>query len=179
MKGRGLDLVVGLLLCLMTTVGLQLASRTQGFTRDEGYYFTAAENHVAYYEETLDALRHGHPREAFSPRVIDRWFGYNNEHPPLMKTLFGISWRLLHRCNCPAEAGLHPMAYPHRHRTLGLLKQGEAMRLPTHLLAGLLVAAVYLFGRRCWGRVAGLTAASCCRHLLFSFSIFLSSNCRA
>ena len=159
MKGRALDLGIGLLLLLLTTVGLQLASRTQGFTRDEGYYFTAAENHVAYYEEALAALRRGHPKEALSPRFIDRYFGYNSEHPPLMKTLFGISWRLLHRCSCPTESGLHPLPYAQRHRTLGLLKQGDAMRLPTQLLAGLLVAAVYLLGARCWGRTAGLGAA--------------------
>lgn len=159
MSGRRLDLAVALLLFLLTTIGLQLASRTQGFTRDEGYYFTAAENHAAYYEEALSAVRHGRLREPFAPRFIDRYFGYNSEHPPLMKTLFGLSWRLLHRCNCPAEGGLHPLPYPQRHRTLGLLKQGDAMRLPTHALAGLLIAAVYLFGARCWGRVAGLAAA--------------------
>ena len=159
MRGRAVDLGIGLLLLVLTTVGLQLASRTQGFTRDEGYYFTAAENQVAYYEEALAALRRGHPKEALSPRFIDRYFGYNSEHPPLMKTLFGLSWRLLHRCSCPTESGLHPLPYAQRHRTLGLLKQGDAMRLPTQLLAGLLVAAVYLFGARCWGRVAGLGAA--------------------
>jgi hypothetical protein len=159
MRGRALDVAVGLLLLVLTTVGLQLASRTQGFTRDEGYYFTAAENHIAYYEEALTALRAGRFKEPFSPRFIDRYFGYNSEHPPLMKTLFGLSWRLLHRCSCPSESGLHPLSYPHRHRTLGLLKQGDAMRLPTQLLAGLLVAAVYLFAARCWGRTAGLGAA--------------------
>jgi hypothetical protein len=159
MRGRALDVAVGLLLLVLTTVGLQLVSRTQGFTRDEGYYFTAAENHIAYYEEALTALRAGRFKEPFSPRFIDRYFGYNSEHPPLMKTLFGLSWRLLHRCSCPSESGLHPLSYPHRHRTLGLLKQGDAMRLPTQLLAGLLVAAVYLFAARCWGRTAGLGAA--------------------
>ena len=44
-KGRALDVVVALLLALVATAALQLASRTQGFTRDEGYYFLAAENH--------------------------------------------------------------------------------------------------------------------------------------
>lgn len=158
-KGRALDVVVALLLALVATVALQLASRTQGFTRDEGYYFLAAENHVGYYSEVVDGLRHGHPEVMWNRRVIDRWFGYNSEHPPLMKTLFGLSWRLLHRCDCPRESGLHPVPYPQKHRTLGLLSQGEAMRLPAHLLAGLLCAAVYLFGTRCWGRLAGVVAA--------------------
>src|SRR6185503_17141224 len=72
----------------------------------------------------------------------------------------GLSWRLLHRCRCPDEAGLHPIAYPQRHRTLGLLSQGAAMRLPANLLAGLLAGAAYLLGRLLWGRPAGLLAAA-------------------
>ena len=91
--------------------------------------------------------------------LIDRYFSYNNEHPPLMKTLFGLSWRVFHRCNCPAEVGLHPISYANRHRTLGLLKNGEAMRLPSHALVGALVAAVFLIGRRAFGRAGAVAAA--------------------
>ena len=156
---RGADLVVAAALLILATVALQLGSRSQGFTRDEGYYFQAAEQHVGYLEEAWTGLTSGRPLAFADRRVIDRWLSYNSEHPPLMKTLFGLSWRLLHRCSCPNESGLHPLSYPQRHRTLGLLKQGDAMRLPTHALAGLLIAAVYLWGARCWGRVAGFTAA--------------------
>lgn len=151
---------LALLLCLISTLALALASRSLGFTRDEGYYFQAAENHVGYLEESLQGLQRG-PKLAFANRqVIDRWLGYNSEHPPLMKTLFGLSWRLLHRCQCDREPGLHPIAYAQRHRTLGLLSQSAALRLPTQLLGGALVAAVYLFGVLCLSRLAGLTAAA-------------------
>lgn len=151
---RMIDPAICLGIFLSVTLALLSASATLGFTRDEGYYFQAAENHVAYYTEVLQGKARFTDR-----RHIERWFSYNNEHPPLMKTLFGLSWRLLHRCDCPKEGGLHPVAYPRRHVTLGLLSQGQAMRLPAHLLAGLLCAAVYLFGARAWGRSAGVVAA--------------------
>jgi hypothetical protein len=146
-------------LFLVTTLALQVASRDQGFTRDEGYYFDAAEQHVRYLEESWDGLLAGRPLAFADRRLIDRWLSYNSEHPPLMKTLFGLSWRFLHRCDCPNEAGLHPIAYPRRHRTLGLLKQGQAMRLPAHLLTGALIAGVYLFGALALGRTAGFIGA--------------------
>lgn len=154
------DGLCALLLCLLATLSLAVASRSLGFTRDEGYYFAAAENHVGYIEASLQGLRSGQPL-AFADRAfIDRWLGYNSEHPPLMKTLFGVSWRLLHRCQCPQESGLHSLPYASRHRTLGLMSQSAAMRLPTQVLAGLLVAAVYLFGALSLSRLAGLVAAA-------------------
>lgn len=154
------DGLCALLLVVLATLSLAVASRSLGFTRDEGYYFSAAENHVGYIETSLQGLRTGHPLAFADRQVIDRWLGYNSEHPPLMKTLFGVSWRLLHRCQCPQEGGLHPVAYPSRHRTLPLLSQSAAMRLPTQVLGGLLVAAVYLFGALCLSRLAGLLAAA-------------------
>ena len=159
-RPRRADLLIAAVLCLIATVALQLASRTQGYARDEGYYFQAAEQHVAYLEESILAVAHGKPLTFADRHFIDRYLGYNSEHPPLMKTLFGISWRLLHRCNCPNEAGLHPLVYSRRHITLGLLSQGAAMRLPAHLLTGLLVAGVFLFGVMCFGRTAGLLGAA-------------------
>ncbi len=153
------DVVLALALFLATAGLLQLASRREGFARDEGYYFHAAEQHAAYYEELVTRLARGEGRALFDRALIDRYFSYNNEHPPLLKTLFGLSWRALHRCNCPAEAGQHALHYAKRHRTLGLLKNGESMRLPAHLLAGALVAAVYLMGRRVFGRSGALVAA--------------------
>ncbi len=159
LRARALDVGLALVFFVLTTTTLQLASRSEGFARDEGYYFRAAENHAAYYEELLSRLRRGDVKAVRDRSLIDRYFSYNNEHPPLMKTLFGLSWRVFHRCNCPAEAGLHPISYANRHRTLGLLKNGEAMRLPSHALAGALVAAVFLIGRRAFGRAGAVAAA--------------------
>lgn len=142
------DLLAAAAIALAVTLTLHLAARSEGYSRDETFYFRAAEQHVAYYEEALAGLLSGRPFTFARRDVIDRHFEYNHEHPPLMKTLFGFSWRLLHRCECPQ-----------RHRTLAPLSRGEAMRLPANLLAGLLCAAVYLFGTRAFGRRAGLLAA--------------------
>ncbi len=158
-RTRALDVWLALVLFVLTTTALQFASRSEGFARDEGYYFHAAENHAAYYEELSSRLGRGEVKAVRDRSLIDRYFSYNNEHPPLMKTLFGLSWRVFHRCNCPMESGLHPISYAKRHRTLGLLQNGEAMRLPSHALAGALVAAVYLIGRRAFGRTGAVAAA--------------------
>ena len=158
-SARGLDVVFALVLFLATTAMLQFSSRRQGFARDEGYYFHAAEQHAAYYEELFGRVMRGDLRALVDRKLVDRFFSYNQEHPPLAKTLFGLSWRFLHRCNCPQEPGLHALSYTKRHATLGLLKNGEAMRLPSHALAGALVAAIYALGRRLYGRTGAFVAA--------------------
>ncbi len=160
LKFTRVDGLLVTVLLLTVTLALQWSSRSQGFTRDEGYYFQAAELHVGYLEESLDGALHGRPFTFANRQVIDRWHDYNSEHPPLMKTLFGLSWRLLHRCDCLREKGLHPVPYARRHRTLGLLRQGEAMRLPAHILTGMLCAGVYLFGVLWRGRAAGCIGAA-------------------
>ena len=88
---RALDVGLAVVFFVLTTTALQLASRSEGFARDEGYYFRAAENHAAYYEELLSRLRRGDVKAVRDRSLIDRYFSYNNEHPPLMKTLFGLS----------------------------------------------------------------------------------------
>ena len=50
-SSRRVDVAIAVALWLVTSLGLQLASRREGFARDEGYYFHAAEHHAAYYEE--------------------------------------------------------------------------------------------------------------------------------
>ncbi|MFO0577176.1 MAG: glycosyltransferase family 39 protein [Polyangia bacterium] len=159
-RSARVDRLVALALALVAALSLQMASRSLGVPRDEVIYFNAAEQQIAYYGELLTELGRGRLRALGDARLIDRYFASNREHPPLMKTLFGLSWRLLHRCDCPRETGLHPLVYPQRHRTLGLLTGSQAMRLPSHLLWGVLVGAVYLFGARWRGRLAGLAAAA-------------------
>ncbi len=138
---------------------LMFASRTQGNVRDEGYYFDAAEQYYGWYGELGENLIAGHPLQSFKRANIDHYFGYNHEHPALMKTLAGISWRIFHQCNCPSQPGRHPYSYPKRHRTLGLLSEEAAMRLPAQLLTAMMAALVFLLGARAWSRRAGLIAA--------------------
>jgi hypothetical protein len=140
-------------------VTLSWAGRTQGNVRDEGYYFDAAEQYYGWYGELGENLFSGHPLKSFSRASVDRWFGYNHEHPALMKTLFGFSWRIFHKCKCPKQSGRHPLAYGKPHRTLGLLDEEAAMRLPTDVLVALMAAVLYLWGAAAFSRLGGLCAA--------------------
>jgi hypothetical protein len=156
---RRADRLVALALGVLATITLALAARTEGFTRDEGYYFDAAELYSEWYVNLGHNLAVGEPGKSLHAAEVDRWFGYNHEHPALMKTLMGLSWRIFHKCHCPKQGGRHPIYYPARHHTLGLLSESAALRLPAHLAGGLLVALVYLFGAQAFSRRAGLVGA--------------------
>jgi hypothetical protein len=140
-------------------VTLSVAGTTQGNTRDEGYYFDAAEQYYGWYGELAENLLAGTPRRSFTRGSIDRWFGYNHEHPALMKTLFGFSWRFLHKCHCPKQGGRHALGYPRPHRTLSLLSEEAAMRLPTDAMVAMMATLVFLMAAAAWSRGAGLVAA--------------------
>jgi hypothetical protein len=105
-------------------------------------------------------VRAGKPGQAFSHAVVDSYWADNHEHPPLMKTLYGLSWRMFHRCDCTGpKRGLHPIAV-HKHRTLPLFaRESTAFRFPAILMAGLGVALVYWFARRFVGPWAAAGAA--------------------
>lgn len=152
------DRLIGWALFAVTLATLMLASRTQGNVRDEGYYFDAAELYYGWYGELGENLAKGRPLKSFTRESVQRWFSYNHEHPALMKTLFGVSWRIFHRCKCPGQPG-HPVGYAKRHLTLGLLSEEQAMRLPTQVSVALMVAVVFFFGVAVWGRRAGVVAA--------------------
>jgi 4-amino-4-deoxy-L-arabinose transferase-like glycosyltransferase len=64
----------------------------------------------------------------------------NREHPPLMKTLFGLSEKVLHD-------------------RLGVTSELTAYRAPSALAWGVLVALVFLFTAAVWGYAEGLVAA--------------------
>jgi 4-amino-4-deoxy-L-arabinose transferase-like glycosyltransferase len=153
------DWMVAILLGLVATGILGVAGRSEGFTRDEGYYFDAAEMYQQWYGDLPDTLGARNKMNALRTSV-DRWFGYNHEHPALMKTLYGISWRLLHKCHCPEFAGRHPGGIAKRHHSLGLLGDAAALRFPADLAGGLLVTIAYLFGLQIRSRRAGLVGAA-------------------
>lgn len=151
---------------------LLAGSRTQGNVRDEGYYFDAAEQYAAWYVDLADNLVHGRPARSFTRAAIDHAFSYNHEHPALMKTLFGLSWRVFHKCECPTQAGRHPLTYRTRHATLGLLDEETAFRLPTMVLSAAMIALVFLLGASI-STGAGLAAAGM---TLFAARLFFDAQ---
>ena len=152
--------MVPLLLAMATSGWMLAVEGRQGLARDESQYFRAGERYWGWFEALGDAVRAGKPGQAFSRNVVDSFWGDNHEHPPLMKTLYGLSWRLFHRCDCTGpKRGLHPIAV-HKHRTLPLFaRESTAFRFPAILLAGLGVALVYWFARRWIGPWAAAGAA--------------------
>ncbi|MBI4509213.1 MAG: glycosyltransferase family 39 protein [Deltaproteobacteria bacterium] len=159
---RSDKLAAALLFLLVTAVTL-VAAPSQGIHRDEAYYMDAGEQYITYWERVLT----GQEKRPFSDGTIRRYWSYNSEHPPLMKLVYGLSWRLLHKCDCARDKGWHPAGArleSGRHVTLPLFSESTAFRLPTMATLGLLAAIVYLFfiqllGELPWARVGALAAA--------------------
>jgi hypothetical protein len=124
------------------------ASTRQGVHRDESVYMQAGERYAAYWNGAVT----GKVKAPFSEKTVAATWSCgeacNSEHPPLMKTLYGLSWR-----------------------TFKFLSPVTAFRLPTALMFGILAALVYLFFVDAWavregpaarvaaGRAAALAAA--------------------
>ncbi|ATB27837.1 ArnT family glycosyltransferase [Melittangium boletus] len=106
-----------------------------GFTRDESFYFHAAEDYARWFQQLVRE-----PARALTDAAIVRAWDYNHEHPALMKTLFGLSHLLFHD-------------------TLGWMRSATAFRLPAFALAALVPALTFLLGSAVFSRAAGLFAA--------------------
>ncbi len=106
------DLVVALLLCAGTVATLSTTA-VMGFTRDESFYFRYAETYQGWFERVLayegEPAPEGAPVHAgdapLDKRDTLRTWRENFEHPPLMKALFGWSWRLFAWKARPIELG--------------------------------------------------------------------------
>ena len=124
--------VVGWLLALATTVAVIANEQNVGIARDETVYFQAG-SHYAQWWLGLVTFDHGASTDGIKATFGGPNGGPNNpEHPPLMKTAFGFSEWLLHR-------------------KLGILDELTAYRLPSALLAGVLVLLVYSMVLALWG----------------------------
>lgn len=121
------------------TVLLALTDQ-MGFTRDESFYFKAGADYSGWFSELSRNLSEGAWERSFAQASIDRHWGYNPEHPVLMKMLFGLSWLVLHK-------------------TLGWLGPSLAFRLPAMVFAGVMVGTTWKFGTELFGRTSGWLAA--------------------
>jgi 4-amino-4-deoxy-L-arabinose transferase-like glycosyltransferase len=148
---RARDRLIALALGLATVTWLLAVEGREGFGRDEGQYFRAGERYWGWFEELAVNLKQGKPARSFTQSDLDRYWSDNApDHPVVMKTLYGLSWRAFHTCTCMGPArGLHPIPVRGRHTTLPLFKRDStAFRFPAILFAGLLVGLVYLFARQ-------------------------------
>ena len=133
--------LLGAALALVAAASVLAAQRDHGIARDEVPYMSYGVNYARWWID-LVSLRGGTATE----RRITATFGgaqptdNNREHPPLMKTLFGLSRILFHD-------------------RLGWASEVTASRLPTALLHAAAVALVFGLGAELWGSAAGLFAA--------------------
>jgi hypothetical protein len=131
---------IGWSLALITTIAVVVNQRDVGIARDEVVYMQNGARYADWWIG-LVTLRHG-----IDGPSITKTFGgpgatdNNREHPPLMKTLFGLSDRLFHR-------------------TLGAADELTAYRLPSAILHGVLVALAYFMVLELWGLAQAILAA--------------------
>jgi len=138
--------LVALALLVSTTALVVLTQRDVGIARDETVYYAAGDHYIDWWADLVHG-RHALNRESITEHwgqgVVDgRHLGgpqNNSEHPPLMKTLFGLSHRVLH----------------------GAFGVGDitAYRAPTALLHGVLIMVVFLWAAAVWGAAEGLIAS--------------------
>ncbi|HEY5089191.1 MAG TPA: glycosyltransferase family 39 protein, partial [Polyangia bacterium] len=147
---RRADWLITFALALGTVLWLLAVEGREGIGRDEAQYMRAGERYWGWFEELGTNLRQGKPGRSFTASAIDHYWSDNApDHPVIMKTLSGLSWRAFHTCTCTGPArGLHPIPVRGRHRTLPLFsRDSTAFRFPAILFAALLVAMVFRFAR--------------------------------
>ncbi len=138
---RALDWLIALVI-LVATAWLLASTDQMGFTRDESFYFTAGRDYAGWFDELDENLELDRGRASLQQDSIDRHWGYNPEHPVLMKTLFGLSWDVLHVRR-------------------GWIGPSLAMRLPAIMFAAWLIAMIYAFAFEVIGsRLGALSAAA-------------------
>jgi 4-amino-4-deoxy-L-arabinose transferase-like glycosyltransferase len=130
------DPLVGGGLAALYIAWLLATARSLGFSRDEGFYFSAAYEYKRWFALLVEA-----PRRALDRGAIDGIWSNNHEHPSLMKSLFAISHTLFHEKWRLFE------------------DDSTAFRLPGMLMMGLAIFVTYLFATKAYSRRAGVVAA--------------------
>jgi Dolichyl-phosphate-mannose-protein mannosyltransferase len=133
---RNVDHFIGAGIGLVYVLWLLGTARGLGFSRDEGFYFSASGDYERWFKILLST-----PGKAFERPVIDQIWTANHEHPSLMKSLFALSHHF----------------FWEKWKLFG--DQSTAFRLPGMLSMGLALWVTYLFGARAFSRRAGVIAA--------------------
>ena len=129
------DHVLGFLLAAIYLSILVSTAPDLAMSRDESFYVDAADRYGGWLE-----LAYRDRESAFTVQAIDSGWGYNHEHPALMKSLFALS--------SIAQREWHVFRY-----------DSTAYRFPGMVTGSLLLWLVYIFGARISGRKTGLFAA--------------------
>jgi len=161
-RNRLLSAVLSMALFAGVVASLLATEGSEGFGRDEAQYMRAGERYWGWFEELGRDVHAGHWRQAFRADTIDRYWSDNApDHPVIMKTLYGLSWRAFHRCTCTGPArNLHPIPVRGRHITLPLFaRESTAFRFPAILMAGLLAVLVFRFALQFVGPTAAVVGA--------------------
>ncbi len=129
--------MIGGALAVITTLLVLTNQRDVGIARDELIYMSTGDRYADWWAG-LVTFDHGP-----GPASVDKTWGgapgsgNNTEHPPLIKTMIGISHKLFH----------------------GVLGDLTAYRLPGALLHGLLVFLVYSMVFQLWGLMEAMVSA--------------------
>jgi hypothetical protein len=133
---ENVDHLIGSGIGLTYVAWLLGTARGLGFSRDEGFYFSASSEYERWFKLLLTT-----PGRALERAAIDASWTSNHEHPSLMKSLFALS---------------HMFFYE---RWKIFSDQSTAFRFPGMLSMGLSLWITYLFGARVYSRRAGVIAA--------------------
>lgn len=129
------DHLIGILLSVAYLCFLLFTADQVGYSRDEGFYFTAARDYQPWFDVLME-----NPDLAVTRPVIDHHWKYNHEHPALMKVLFGFSNRLLHQ-------------------KFEILSPSTSFRFPGMVTAALCLYLIYIWGAQVFDRRAGFYGA--------------------
>jgi 4-amino-4-deoxy-L-arabinose transferase-like glycosyltransferase len=132
---KRIDHAIGAALCVGYIALLLATAPAIGLARDESMYVTAARSYAGWFE-----LLASEPSKAFERVAIDKAWRANNEHPPLVKSLFALSYIADRELSLFSRASLP-------YRFVGMLS------------AGALLWLIHVMGARLWNRRVGLFAA--------------------
>lgn len=130
------DPLIGGGLAAVYVAWLLATARSLGFSRDEGFYFSAAYEYKRWFNLLVDS-----PRKALERGSIDGIWSNNHEHPSLMKSLFAISHTLFHE------------------KWRLFADDSTAFRFPGMLMMGVAIFVTYMFATKAYSRRAGVAAA--------------------
>jgi 4-amino-4-deoxy-L-arabinose transferase-like glycosyltransferase len=136
-KRPSTNTLIGLAFALLTTIVVAGNQQDVGIARDEVVYMNAGARYADWWIGLVTS-KHGISRASIDATWGGAPGGGNNtEHPPLLKTLFGLSHKLLH----------------------GVVGDVTSYRLPSALLHGLLVALVFAMVLQLWGFAEAFVSA--------------------